>query len=77
MPRCAAFPCHAGVAPTANATEIKKAYFQQARRLHPDKNPNNPEAKERFQLLGEAYQARAPALDAHAGVCGSPLRAVR
>ena len=44
-----------GVATNASDTEIKRAYYKKATRCHPDKNPNDPEAKENFQKLASAY----------------------
>ena len=40
----------------ANAEEIKKAYRKAAMKFHPDKNPNNKEAEERFKEAAEAYE---------------------
>jgi len=44
-----------GVTKTATAAEIKKAYRKLARDLHPDKNPNNKQAEEKFKAVSEAY----------------------
>ena len=44
-----------GVEKNANADEIKKAYRKAAIKYHPDKNPGDKEAEERFKEAAEAY----------------------
>ena len=44
-----------GVSKAATADEIKSAYRRLARRHHPDVNPDDPGAEERFKEVGEAY----------------------
>lgn len=45
-----------GVARTATADDIKRAYRRQALENHPDRNPDNHAAEERFKEATEAYQ---------------------
>lgn len=44
-----------GVPRTATADEIKKAYKKLARKFHPDLNPGNKAAEEKFKQISEAY----------------------
>jgi len=44
-----------GVSPDASPEEIKKAYRKLAHAHHPDKNPGDTSAEERFKEIGDAY----------------------
>src|SRR6266496_6481250 len=67
-----------GVSRTASDQEIKSAYRRLAVRYHPDKNPNDASAEEKFKEAAEAYSILADAEQrrrydrfGHAGVSGT------
>lgn len=67
-----------GVSKTATAEEIKKAYRKVAMQYHPDRNPGNKEAEEKFKEAAEAYEVLSDAEKraqydrfGHAGVSGN------
>lgn len=44
------------VAPNASADEIKRAFRKQAMKYHPDRNPGDKEAEQKFKQINEAYE---------------------
>ncbi len=50
-----------GVEKSASADEIKKAYRKMAMKYHPDRNPDDKTAEEKFKELGEAYEVLSDA----------------
>jgi molecular chaperone DnaJ len=50
-----------GVPDSASQAEIKKAYRRLAKQYHPDANPNNPQAAERFKEISEAHSVLSDA----------------
>ncbi len=71
-----------GVAPGVSPVEIRRAYRRLARRYHPDLNPGDPDAAERFKAIQAAYEALtggrggAASQDAPSQAGGEPQRHV-
>ena len=66
------------VSKSASAEEIKKAYRKKALKFHPDKNPGDKEAEDKFKEAAEAYEVLGNAEKrqrydqfGHAGVGGA------
>jgi molecular chaperone DnaJ len=65
-----------GVDKKASDEEVKKAYRKLARQYHPDRNPDNPQAEERFKEIQQAYAIlsdpdKRKQYDAGGGIFGS------
>lgn len=45
-----------GVSKNASAKDIKKSYYQLAKKYHPDTNKGDPDANRKFQEVSEAYE---------------------
>ncbi|KAL9371361.1 hypothetical protein Peur_036501 [Populus x canadensis] len=45
-----------GISKNASASDIKKAYYGLAKKLHPDTNKDDPEAEKKFQEVSKAYE---------------------
>ena len=54
-----------GVSREASQEEIKKAYRRLALKYHPDRNPGDKEAEERFKEINEAYQTLSRGVTEH------------
>ena len=61
-----------GVSPQATDDEIKRAYRRLARECHPDANPDDPGAAERFKEINAAYEACAIPSAAASTTCSGP-----
>ena len=47
----------------AKVKDIKRAYRKLAMKYHPDKNPDNPSAEEKFRDISDAYEVRTSTLN--------------